>query len=320
MDSSEGPGFNQFDPVLTATRGLSRRFGLAGGLAIFGILLVVEGDEIIKALGTQEPVAGANEIVTLPSGLKYTESLVGRAGDAVSHAPRDRKLMVALAEVRCAWDGRVRGFEHRALSLTQRGPALEARLRCLTPAGASAWREEGVRLSAERYWQLRMTHPNAATRGACGLWEAAVRAASESSLAGGGIDKASLKVVVEAAASNAEEQIRRCVLAPSRSLIWDSSELRGVAGAMHSASAWIDESSDACPLVGPTQANQLFGAIQELHLCVEACLADIIEARCRLRDLLGWIRSTSSQVKARGTAPDSALREHARKRRGGRIS
>ena len=120
---------------------------------------------------------------------------------------------------------------------------------------------------------------------------------------------------VEAAASNAEEQIRRCVLAPSRSLIWDSSELRGVAGAMHSASAWIDESSDACPLVGPTQANQLFGAIQELHLCVEACLADIIEARCRLRDLLGWIRSTSSQVKARGTAPDSALREHARKRR-----
>ena len=56
VDSSEGPGFNQFDPVLTATRGLSRRFGLAGGLAIFGILLVVEGDEIIKALGTQEPV------------------------------------------------------------------------------------------------------------------------------------------------------------------------------------------------------------------------------------------------------------------------
>ena len=84
VDSSEGPGFNQFDPVLTATRGLSRRFGLAGGLAIFGILLVVEGDEIIKALGTQEPVAGSGEVVTLPSGLKYTESLVGRAGDAVS--------------------------------------------------------------------------------------------------------------------------------------------------------------------------------------------------------------------------------------------
>ena len=83
VDSS-GPGFNQFDPVLTATRGLSRRFGLAGGLAIFGILLVVEGGEIVKALGTQEPVAGSMEEVTLPSGLKYTESLVGRAGDAVS--------------------------------------------------------------------------------------------------------------------------------------------------------------------------------------------------------------------------------------------
>ena len=83
VDSS-GPGFNQFDPVLTATRGLSRRFGLAGGLAIFGILLVVEGGEIVKALGTQEPVAGSMEEVTLPSGLKYTESLIGRAGDAVS--------------------------------------------------------------------------------------------------------------------------------------------------------------------------------------------------------------------------------------------
>ena len=83
VDSS-GPGFNQFDPVLTATRGLSRRFGLAGGLAIFGILLVVEGGEIIKAVGTQEPVAGSTEEVTLPSGLKYTESLIGRAGDAVS--------------------------------------------------------------------------------------------------------------------------------------------------------------------------------------------------------------------------------------------
>jgi len=83
VDSS-GPGFNQFDPVLTATRGLSRRFGLAGGLAIFGILLVVEGGEIIKAVGTQEPVAGSMEEVTLPSGLKYTESLIGRAGDAIS--------------------------------------------------------------------------------------------------------------------------------------------------------------------------------------------------------------------------------------------
>jgi len=82
--SSDGPGFNQFDPVLTATRGLSRRFGLAGGLAIFGILLAVEGDEIVKALGSAEPVAGTGEVVKLQQGLSYTESLVGRAGDAVS--------------------------------------------------------------------------------------------------------------------------------------------------------------------------------------------------------------------------------------------
>jgi hypothetical protein len=82
VDSS-GPGFNQFDPVLSTTRELSRRFGLAGGLAIFGILLAVEGSEIVKGISTAEPVAGTNEVVTLASGLKYTESLVGRAGDAI---------------------------------------------------------------------------------------------------------------------------------------------------------------------------------------------------------------------------------------------
>ena len=35
-----GAGFNQFDPVLTATGFISRRFGLVGGLAIVGLLAV----------------------------------------------------------------------------------------------------------------------------------------------------------------------------------------------------------------------------------------------------------------------------------------
>jgi len=80
--ADKGGGFNQFDPVLTGTQFLSRRFGIAGGLAIFGVLFVVEGDEILRALGGAEPLEGANELVTLPSGLKYTESLIGRAGDS----------------------------------------------------------------------------------------------------------------------------------------------------------------------------------------------------------------------------------------------
>ena len=35
-----GSGFNQFDPVMTATGFISRRFGLVGGLAVVGLLAV----------------------------------------------------------------------------------------------------------------------------------------------------------------------------------------------------------------------------------------------------------------------------------------
>ena len=201
--------------------------------------------------------AGALPSMCAARLFKHVRALFG-------HAPRDRKLMVALAEVRCAWDGRVRGFEHRALSLTQRGPALEARLRCLTPAGASAWREEGVRLSAERYWQLRMTHPNAATRGACGLWEAAVRAASESSLAGGGIDKASLKVVVEAAASNSHTSVRLAASAATAAAWWLSHFGEGAAALLQSdilprvldeLPAVIDAEGWQSPSLEPSEGN-----------------------------------------------------------------
>ena len=79
--SKEG-GFNQFDPVLSATQGLSRRFGLVGGLSVFGVLAFVEGGEIVKGLTNSEPTPGANVLVTTASGLQYTESLVGRGGDS----------------------------------------------------------------------------------------------------------------------------------------------------------------------------------------------------------------------------------------------
>ena len=35
-----GSGFNQFDPVMSATGFISRRFGLVGGLAVVGLLAV----------------------------------------------------------------------------------------------------------------------------------------------------------------------------------------------------------------------------------------------------------------------------------------
>jgi len=79
-DPDETGGFNQFDPVLTATQGLSRRFGIVGGLSVVALLLAVEGGEIVDGLTKAAPEAGANVEVALPSGLRYTESLVGRRG------------------------------------------------------------------------------------------------------------------------------------------------------------------------------------------------------------------------------------------------
>ena len=50
-DSKKGVGFNQFDPVLTVTTFISRRFGLAGGLIAVGLLAATEGNEILKSSG-----------------------------------------------------------------------------------------------------------------------------------------------------------------------------------------------------------------------------------------------------------------------------
>jgi len=75
-----GSGFNQFDPVLTATSFLSRRFGIFGGLAIFAVLAGVEGNEILKGFQDAAPTTGSGQTVTTASGLKITESLVGKGG------------------------------------------------------------------------------------------------------------------------------------------------------------------------------------------------------------------------------------------------
>lgn len=76
----DGAGFNQFDPVLSTTGFLSRRFGIIGGLSIFAGLAFVEGREIFKGLDDVTPLEGSGETITTPSGLKITEVLVGKAG------------------------------------------------------------------------------------------------------------------------------------------------------------------------------------------------------------------------------------------------
>lgn len=80
VGGEDGEGFNQFDPVLSATGFMSRRFGIFGGLAIFAGLALVEGKEILKGFNEATPDQGSGETTTTASGLKITENLVGKAG------------------------------------------------------------------------------------------------------------------------------------------------------------------------------------------------------------------------------------------------
>lgn len=50
-----------YDPVATASRALTRRFGIVGGLGLVAVLASVEGGEIIKALLERDvEVSGKN--------------------------------------------------------------------------------------------------------------------------------------------------------------------------------------------------------------------------------------------------------------------
>lgn len=82
VSQDDGPGFNQFDPVLSATRFVSRRFGIVGGLSLFAGLALVEGREIVASFRDSSPDAAVDSTtVTLPSGLKYTDVLRGKGGN-----------------------------------------------------------------------------------------------------------------------------------------------------------------------------------------------------------------------------------------------
>jgi len=72
-----GAGFNQFDPVLSTTSFISRRFGLVGGLGVVALLAATEGKEIVQALFAEGAVKGTDEVTTTKSGLSYVDGLVG---------------------------------------------------------------------------------------------------------------------------------------------------------------------------------------------------------------------------------------------------
>lgn len=72
-----GSGVNLYDPVATASRFLTRRFGIVGGLGLVAALASVEGGEIVKAL-LERDVEASGEIVELgDSGLKIADARIG---------------------------------------------------------------------------------------------------------------------------------------------------------------------------------------------------------------------------------------------------
>jgi hypothetical protein len=97
--------------------------------------------------------------------------------------------------------------------------------------------------------------------------------------------------------STVETLTRAALLGPARSLVFDVYELFG-----------LDD--ELLP-----NTKDLIRKTRTLLFSVEYLLSQIVEARFRLRDFCAWMRSEASQVKAKGTAPDSVQSENAKKRR-----
>lgn len=83
LQNTDGGGFNKFDPVLSISSFVSRRFGIVGGLAVVAALAATEGREIFNSFTATGPVPGSGERVTLPGGLSYVDLLVGTQGGTV---------------------------------------------------------------------------------------------------------------------------------------------------------------------------------------------------------------------------------------------
>ena len=105
--------------------------------------------------------------------------------------------------------------------------------------------------------------------------------------------------------ANVETLVRKGLISPARSLVYHVGELAGQLRFQQTTDDTHDEAA----------IHSLQRASEMVLLSVETLLTHIIESRFRLRDFVAWLRSTGSQVKARGTANQSVQRENAKKRR-----
>jgi hypothetical protein len=111
---------------------------------------------------------------------------------------------------------------------------------------------------------------------------------------------------LQASVANVETLVRKQLISPARALNYHVGELGGV---LRFYNEEMDDTTTTTCLVLLEQASE------RVLMSVERLLTDIIQARFQLRDFCEWLRSTGSQIKARGTAANSVQRENAKKRR-----
>lgn len=117
---------------------------------------------------------------------------------------------------------------------------------------------------------------------------------------------------IEASVAAMEGSLRSHVLSSIRAVVYEAEELYGLAKAQQISGT---SRGSTASLIDANTALCLYNASRILFLTFDKCLGYVVEARTRLHDLLSWIRSTASQVRAWGTATDSIQRKNARSRR-----
>ncbi len=113
-----------------------------------------------------------------------------------------------------------------------------------------------------------------------------------------------------ASMANVESTAIRSLLRPTQALGWQIQELSGLVRFFSNMEDADDNLENKSRMV-----QELTDATEELWISVENVMTSIVAGRMLVRDFIGWLRHAGSQVKARGTAPNSVQRENAKKRR-----
>ena len=126
---------------------------------------------------------------------------------------------------------------------------------------------------------------------------------------------------LSASMANVESTAIRCLLRPTQALGWQIQEMGGLVRHFHNISYEDEEYDDESVIskeIGDNKSilvQELTQATEDLWISIENVITSIVSGRMVVRDFCGWLRHAGSQVKARGTAPNSVQRENAKKRR-----